>query len=146
MLIWRFTGARTSSMPARSEPVKGAIQDVSAARRSVEAIISSVATSRGQPLRGKPAAFGEAARLLGRGGRFAVSRLPARTRAWTRPLARHGQRTVCIAGALTRAGYSRQLGDRRLEFEGVQTRRGKAAAPALPSIPRTRYAPTIATE
>jgi len=89
------------------EFVKGTIEAPPLADDSVDVIISNCVINLSED---KPAVFREAARVLRRGGRFAVSDVVADPD-MDEPT-RHDmqQWTGCIAGALTRADFERELG------------------------------------
>jgi ubiquinone/menaquinone biosynthesis C-methylase UbiE len=89
-----------------AEFLKGTIEDVPLARNSVDVIISNCVINLSGD---KPSVFREAARVLRAGGRFAVSDViadPDMDEATRRDME---QWTGCIAGALTREEFEREL-------------------------------------
>jgi ubiquinone/menaquinone biosynthesis C-methylase UbiE len=109
--------ARTNQRQAGVENVvflKGTIEDVPLPADSVDVVISNCVINLSGD---KPAVFREAARVLRPGGRFAVSDIvsdPDMDEATRRDMA---QWTGCIAGALTREEFERELA--AAGFEGV---------------------------
>ena len=97
------------------EFLKGAIEDVPLPDGSVDVVISNcVINLSGE----KPAVFAEAARVLRPGGRFAVTDIvadPEMDEATRRDMQ---QWTGCIAGALTRDEFEREL--RVAGFEDIE--------------------------
>jgi SAM-dependent methyltransferase len=101
--------ARQNQREARIENVefvKGTIEDVPLPDDSVDVIISNCVINLSAD---KPAVFGEAARVLRPGGRFAVSDVIADEGMDDAIRRDMEQWTGCIAGALTRDDYTRQL-------------------------------------
>jgi arsenite methyltransferase len=99
------------------EFVKGTIEDVPLPDDSVDVIISNCVINLSGD---KPAVFREAARVLRPGGRFAVTDVvadPSMDDATRRDMR---QWTGCIAGALTREDFEREL--RGAGFQGVEVR------------------------
>jgi arsenite methyltransferase len=99
------------------EFLKGTIEEVPLADDSVDVIISNCVINLSGD---KPAVFREAARVLRPGGRFAVTDIvadPDMDDATRRDIR---QWTGCIAGALTRDEFERQL--RAAGFERVEVR------------------------
>jgi SAM-dependent methyltransferase len=88
------------------EFVKGTIEDVPLPDDAVDVIISNCVINLSAD---KPAVFREAARVLRPGGRFAVSDVVADEGMDGATRRDMEQWTGCIAGALTRDEYSRQL-------------------------------------
>jgi ubiquinone/menaquinone biosynthesis C-methylase UbiE len=99
------------------EFVKGTIEDVPLPDDSVDVIISNCVINLSAD---KPAVFGEAARLLRPGGRFAVSDVVADEGMDDATRRDMEQWTGCIAGALTRDDYSRQLAAAGFEAVEIQ--------------------------
>ena len=103
------------------EFLRGEIEDVPLADDSVDVIISNCVINLSSD---KPAVFREAARVLRAGGRIAVSDVVAEEdmdEATRRDIA---QWTGCIAGALTRAEFERELAAAGFEeIEMVETHR-----------------------
>jgi arsenite methyltransferase len=88
------------------EFLKGTIEDVPLPSRSIDVVISNCVINLSAD---KPAVVREAARVLRPGGRFAVSDVvadPDMDQATRRDMA---QWTGCIAGALTREDFEREL-------------------------------------
>jgi arsenite methyltransferase len=99
------------------EFVKGTIEDVPLPDDSVDVVISNCVINLAAE---KGAVFGEAVRVLRRGGRFAVTDIvadPEMDDATRRDLA---QWTGCIAGALTESDFRRQL--EAAGFEEIEIR------------------------
>ena len=99
------------------EFVKGTIEDVPLPDDSIDVIISNCVINLSGD---KPAVFREAARVLRPGGRFAVSDVvadPDMDEATRRDMR---QWTGCIAGALTREDFERELS--AAGFEDVEVR------------------------
>jgi arsenite methyltransferase len=99
------------------EFLKGTIEEVPLPDDSVDVIISNCVINLSAD---KPAVFREAARVLRRGGRFAVSDIvsdPGMDEATRRDMA---QWTGCIAGALTEDEFRRELVG--AGFENVEIR------------------------
>ncbi len=99
------------------EFVKGTIEDVPLPDDSVDVIISNCVINLSAD---KPAVFGEAARVLRPGGRFAVSDVVADEGMDESTRQSMQEWTGCIAGALTRADYARQLGAAGFEAVEIQ--------------------------
>ena len=97
------------------EFVGGDIEDVPLPTDSVDVIISNCVINLSAD---KPAVFREAARVLRPGGRFAVSDVVADEDMDEGTRADMEQWTGCVAGALTRVDYQRQL--ERAGFEAVE--------------------------
>jgi len=112
--------ARKNQHEARIENVefvKGTIEDVPLPDDSVDVIISNCVINLSGD---KPRVFREAARVLRPGGRFAISDVvadPDMDDATRRDMQ---QWTGCIAGALTREGFQREL--LAAGFEAVEVR------------------------
>jgi len=103
------------------EFVKGTIEDVPLPDDSVDVIISNCVINLSGD---KPAVFREAARVLKPGGRFAVTDVVADPEMDEGTRTDMEQWTGCIAGALTRDEFSRQLGAAGFEAtEIVETHR-----------------------
>jgi arsenite methyltransferase len=99
------------------EFVKGTIEDVPLPDDSVDVIISNCVINLSGD---KPAVFAEAARVLRPGGRFAVTDIVADPEMDDATRQDMKQWTGCIAGALTRAEFERELavaGFERIEIE-----------------------------
>jgi ubiquinone/menaquinone biosynthesis C-methylase UbiE len=100
-----------------AEFLKGTIENVPLPGHSVDVVISNCVINLSADKRG---VFREAARILRPGGRFAVSDViadPDMDEATRRDMQ---QWTGCIAGALTREDFEREL--REAGFEGVEIR------------------------
>jgi ubiquinone/menaquinone biosynthesis C-methylase UbiE len=97
-----------------AEFLKGTIEDVPLADDSVDVIISNCVINLSGD---KPAVFQEAARVLRRGGRFAVSDVVADPDMDEATRADMQQWTGCIGGALTAEDFEREL--RAAGFEEV---------------------------
>jgi arsenite methyltransferase len=91
---------------ANAEFLKGEIEDVPLPDQSVDVIISNCVINLSGD---KPAVFREAARILRPGGRFAVSDVVADDDMDEATRRDMEQWTGCIAGALTRADFERDL-------------------------------------
>jgi SAM-dependent methyltransferase len=101
--------ARRNQHEARLENVeflKGTIEDVPLAEDSIDVIISNCVINLSGD---KPAVFREAARVLRPGGRLAVSDVVADPDMDEATRGDLRQWTGCIAGALTRDDFSREL-------------------------------------
>jgi ubiquinone/menaquinone biosynthesis C-methylase UbiE len=99
------------------EFVKGTIEEVPLPDDSIDVIISNCVINLSGD---KPAVFREAARVLRPGGRFAVSDVvadPDMDEATRRDMQ---QWTGCIAGALTREAFERELAAAGFEAVEVQ--------------------------
>jgi arsenite methyltransferase len=96
------------------EFVKGTIEEIPLADDSVDVIISNCVINLSGD---KPRVFREAARVLRRGGRFAVTDVVADEDMEEATRRDMEQWTGCIAGALTRADYRAQL--EAAGFEGI---------------------------
>jgi arsenite methyltransferase len=97
------------------EWLKGTIEEIPLPDDSVDVVISNCVINLSGD---KPAVFREAARVLRPGGRFAVSDVvadPDMDEGTRRDMA---QWTGCIAGALTRADFDRELA--KAGFEGIE--------------------------
>ncbi len=100
---------------ANAEFLRGTIEEVPLPADSIDAVISNCVINLSGD---KPAVFREAARVLRPGGRFAVSDVVAdgdMDEATRRDME---QWTGCVAGALTREDFERELG--AAGFEGVE--------------------------
>jgi ubiquinone/menaquinone biosynthesis C-methylase UbiE len=97
------------------EFVKGYLEDVPLPDGSVDVIISNCVINLAAD---KPKVIVEAARVLGPGGRFAVSDVIADEEMDAATRADMQQWTGCIAGALTRADFERTLA--AAGFEGIE--------------------------
>jgi arsenite methyltransferase len=91
---------------ANAEFLRGTIEDVPLPDDSVDVIISNCVINLSGD---KPAVFREAARVLRPGGRFAVSDVVADDDMDEETRRDMEQWTGCIAGALTRADFEREL-------------------------------------
>jgi arsenite methyltransferase len=112
--------ARDNQRQAGAENVeflKGTIEEVPLADDSVDVIISNCVINLSGD---KPAVFREAARVLRPGGRFAVTDIVADNDMDDATRRDMQQWTGCIAGALTRDEFDREL--RAAGFEGVEVR------------------------
>jgi arsenite methyltransferase len=99
------------------EFLKGTIEDIPLPDDSVDVIISNCVINLSAE---KPRVFGEAARVLRPGGRFAVTDIVADPEMDERTRADMQQWAGCIAGALTKADFVHQLeaaGFDRVEIE-----------------------------
>jgi arsenite methyltransferase len=123
--------ARSNQREARvenAEFLKGTIEDVPLPDDSVDVVISNCVINLSGD---KPSVFREASRVLRPGGRFAVSDVvadPGMDEATRKDMQ---QWTGCIAGALTRDEFERELGAAGFEHvEVVETHRvhGSAAS------------------
>ena len=99
------------------EFIKGTIEDVPLSDDSVDVVISNCVINLSAD---KPAVFREAARVLRPGGRFAVSDVVADPDMDAATRQDMQQWTGCIAGALTRDQYEREL--LAAGFEAVEIR------------------------
>jgi arsenite methyltransferase len=102
--------ARRNQLEAGVENVeflKGTIEEVPLADDSIDVIISNCVINLSGD---KPAVFREAARVLRPGGRFAVTDIVADSDMDEATRRDMQQWTGCIAGALTRAAFERELG------------------------------------
>jgi arsenite methyltransferase len=116
--------ARANQRQAGVENVgwlKGTIEDIPLPDHSVDVVISNCVINLSGD---KPSVFREAARVLRPGGRFAVSDVvadPGMDEETRRDMA---QWTGCIAGALTREGFERELAEAGFErIEIIETHR-----------------------
>ncbi len=101
--------------------LKGHIEDIPLPAESVDVVLSNCVINLSTD---KPQVLREAARVLKRGGRFAVSDVIADTDMDDATRADLAQYVGCIAGALTRDEYTRYLADAGLtEIEIVDTHR-----------------------
>ena len=100
-----------------AEFIKGTIEDVPLPDGSVEAIISNCVINLSGD---KPKVFREAARVLRPGGRFVVTDVVADPEMDEKTRRDLRQWTGCIAGALTREDFARELA--AAGFEGVEIR------------------------
>jgi arsenite methyltransferase len=91
---------------SNAEFVKGLIEDIPLADASVDVVISNCVINLSAD---KPRVLREAARVLRPGGRFAVSDVIADPDMDAATRADMQQWTGCVAGALTRAEYERDL-------------------------------------
>jgi arsenite methyltransferase len=104
-----------------AEFLKGTIEDVPLADDSVDVIISNCVINLSGD---KPAVFREAARVLRPGGRFAVTDIVSDPEMDEATRADMAQWTGCIAGALTRERFERELAAAGFErIEIVETHR-----------------------
>jgi SAM-dependent methyltransferase len=110
--------------------LKGHIEAIPLPAGSVDVVLSNCVINLSTD---KPAVLREAARVLKPGGRFAVSDIVADTDMDAATRADLAQYVGCIAGALTRDEYIRQLGDAGLaDIEIIATQRvHKHAAAAI---------------
>ena len=162
VIIWRFTGdpyalprSRGASAEAGGDPVLHP--------RSLRRLRGDRASHRWRASRGQPPGNGIDRHQRGRnaviGGSKAAGRTSARLSGHARGRDAEPALRVLGRGRLPRPRRQRPIRclvatirSRLWRSPASQSRRasrpgeGKAAAPALPSIPRTRYAPTIATE
>jgi len=98
-----------------AEFLRGTIEDVPLPDDSIDVIISNCVINLSAD---KPAVFREAARVLRPGGRFAVSDVVADADMDEATRRDMEQWTGCIAGALTREDFERELGE--VGFEDVE--------------------------
>ena len=89
-----------------AEFLKGTIEDVPLPDASVDVVISNCVINLSAD---KPAVLREAARVLRRGGRFAVSDVVADPDMDGATRADIGEWTACVGGALTRQQFEREL-------------------------------------
>jgi arsenite methyltransferase len=107
--------ARTNQREAgveNAEFLKGTIEDVPLADESVDVIISNCVINLSPD---KPAVFREAARILRPGGRLAIADVVADPDMDDATRMDMRQWTGCIAGALTREEFERELADAGFE-------------------------------
>ena len=100
---------------ANAEFLRGTIEEVPLPDDSIDVVISNCVINLSGD---KPAVFREAARVLRPGGRFAVSDVVADDDMDEATRRDMEQWTGCIAGALTREDFEREL--RAAGFEGVE--------------------------
>ncbi len=113
-----------------AEFVKGTIEDIPLPDNSVDVIISNCVINLSGD---KPSVFREASRVLRPGGRFAVSDVVADADMDEATRQDMEQWTGCIAGALTREDFERELGAAGFEdVEVIETHRvHESAASAI---------------
>jgi ubiquinone/menaquinone biosynthesis C-methylase UbiE len=100
---------------ANAEFLRGTIEEVPLPDDSIDAVISNCVINLSGD---KPAVFREAARVLRPGGRFAVSDVVADDDMDEATRRDMEQWTGCIAGALTREDFEREL--HAAGFDGVE--------------------------
>ncbi|MGI8460681.1 MAG: arsenite methyltransferase [Solirubrobacterales bacterium] len=123
-----------------AEFLKGTIEEVPLPNDSVDVIISNCVINLSGD---KPAVFREAARVLRPGGRFAVTDVVADPDMDEATRADMNQWTGCIAGALTRADFEREL--RSAGFVGIEIEEThRVHDHAGSAIVRARRSPQVA--
>ena len=97
--------------------LKGQIEDIPLAAESVDVVISNCVINLSTD---KPAVFAELARVLKPGGRLGVSDVVAEDRLSPAERAERGSYVGCIAGALFKSEYERELADAGFEDVSVE--------------------------
>ena len=122
---------------ANVEFIKGTIEEIPLPENSVDVIISNCVINLSAD---KRAVFREAARVLGPGGRFAVSDIVADEGMDETTRQSMREWTGCIAGALTSADYASQLAAAGFETVEIQETH-RVHEHAASAIIRARVAP-----